>query len=326
MAEHGDAVVDVGPPGDDDFVPPAGQQQQQPPFVQFYQQQPYVQAPQNNWWVPPWMQPQPQPQPQPRQPEPHKVKLTNFWTHQPQVWFSHAEALFGTYNVEDERMKFNLVLPTLSEDTLVRVAAIVNAPHLLADPYTALRARLLEVYMPDVWEQTSRLLHFRELGDLRPSQLMDEMLAMLPPDELPGLLFKRIFLDRLPADVRTHVQGAARQQECRQLAAAADVIWRAKIQQKLAHAAAVLPDAVEEVTEAVAAVHIGGGKQDKGGGPRGTPKRGGGGRGRAAGRPGGRQSGQRSAYLCFRHAKFGDSAWECEDPSRCSAAHSGSGN
>jgi len=35
---------------------------------------------------------------------------------------------------------------------------------------------------------------------------MDEMLAMLPPEELPGLLFKRIFLDHLPSDVRAHVQ------------------------------------------------------------------------------------------------------------------------
>jgi len=39
-------------------------------------------------------------------------------------------------------MKFNLVLPTLSQDTLVRVAAIVNAPHLLAEPYTALGFRV----------------------------------------------------------------------------------------------------------------------------------------------------------------------------------------
>jgi len=49
--------------------------------------------------------------------------------------------------------------------------------------------------------------------------------------------------------------------------------------------AAVLPSAVEEVTETVAAVQIGGSKQEKGGGPRGAHKRGGGSRGRATGRP-----------------------------------------
>jgi len=349
-------VLDLGPPGDDDYVPPAdqfGQQQQppfvppadqfaqgqqQPPFVQpnlqqqppimqpnLQQQPPYVQ----NWWLPPWgafQYPPQQPQPQPRQPEPHKVKLADFWTHQPQVWFSHAEALFGTYHVVEERMKFNLVLPTLSKDTLVRVAAIVTAPHLLAEPYTALRARLLEVYMPDVWEQTSRLLHFRELGDMQPSQLMDEMLAMLPQEEQPGLLFKRIFLDRLPDDVRRHVQGAAREQQCRELAAAADVIWQAKVQKKTTNVAAVLPGQVEEVAEAVAAIQITSNKHDRGSGPRGGQRRGGSARGRGTGRPGGRQGGQKTAYLCYRHARFGDSAWECEDPSRCTAAPTVSGN
>jgi len=263
----GDIVLDLGPPGDDDFIPPA-----QPPFVQApyppQQQAPYVQ----NWWLPlwgPYQYPPQQLQPQPRQPEPHKIKLADFWTHQPQVWFSHAEAFFDTYRVVEERMKFNLVLPTLSQDTLIRVATIVNAPHLLAEPYTTLRALLLQVYMPDVWEQTSHLLRFRELGDMPPSQLMDEMQAMLPQEEQPGLLFKRIFLDCLPDDVRQHVQGGARQKQCHELAAAADVIWQARMQKKSANVAAVLLSQVEEVTEAVAAVQLNTNRQDKSNGLRG---------------------------------------------------------
>jgi len=97
------------------------------------QQPPYVQ----NCWLPLWGPYQYPPQ-QPRQPEPHKIKLADFWTHQPQVSIIHTEALFSTYSVVEEQIKFNLVLPTLSQDTLVRVAMIVNAPQLLAEPYTAL--------------------------------------------------------------------------------------------------------------------------------------------------------------------------------------------
>jgi len=179
------------------------------------------------------------------------------------------EALFDTFGVVEEQMKFNLVLPTLSQDTLVRVAAIVNAPHLLAEPYTALRAHLFEVYVPDVWEQMSRLLHICELGDMPPSKLMDKMLVMLPQEEQPCLLFKRIFLDCLPADVQRHVQGGARQQQCRKLAAAADVIWQARMQKKLTNVAAVLPSQVEEVTEAVAPVQLNTNRQDKSSGSHG---------------------------------------------------------
>jgi len=316
-------VLDVGPPGDDEFVPPGGDQQQQqqhiPPPYQFFQQ--HQQMFQHWWMVPPPPAPQPQAQ---QQAEPHKVKLTAFWTHNPQIWFSHAEALFGTYRVMEERAKFNLVLPTLSEETLIRVAAIVTAPHLLAAPYTALRARLLEVYMPDVWDLTTRLLHYRELGDMLPSQLMDEMLAILPEGEVPGLLFKTIFLNRLPADVRAHVQRAARLQPCRELAAAADEIWRARNQPKPAKVAALPPVQADDLVETVAAMALGNGKTGGNNSSRG-PRRGGSGRGRGRG-SGGRQSGQKVAYLCFRHAKFGDAAWECEDPGRCSSATNVAGN
>jgi len=272
------------------------------------------------WWVPP---PAFQPPPQ-QQSVLHKVKLTPFWTHNPQIWFSHEEALFGTYRVVEERAKFNLVLPTLSEETLIRVAAIMNAPHLLAAPYTALCAPLLEVYMPDVWDQTTRLLHYRELGDMLPSQLMDEMLAILPEGEVPGLLFKTIFLNRLPADVRAHVQRAAHQQQCRELAAAADEIWRVRNQPMPAKVAALPPVQADDLVEAVAAVALGNGRTGRSDSSRG-PRRGGGGRGHGCS-SGGRQSGQKVAYLCFRHAKFGDAAWECEDSGRCSSAANMAGN
>jgi len=148
------------------------------------------------------------------------------------------------------------VLPTLSADTLVRVAAIVNALHALAAPYSSLKTRLLEVYLPDVWEQTTQLLHYRELGDMQPSQLMDEMLAILPQEEVLGLLFKTIFLNRLPADIRAQVQGAMRLQDCRELVAAADVIWCARNQKAPVTLAAVPQEHVDELTDTVGAMKI----------------------------------------------------------------------
>ncbi len=50
-------------------------------------------------------------------------------------------------------------------------------------PYQALKQRLLKVFQPDQWEAVHSLLHYRELGDLKPSQLMDAMLAALPAGE-----------------------------------------------------------------------------------------------------------------------------------------------
>ena len=161
------------------------------------------------------------------QPQPHKVKLPPLWTLKPRLWFSHAEAVFSMFYVAEERTRFNLVLPCLSEEILTRVAAVVESPDQLVQPYQALKQRLLEVFQPDQWEAVHSLLDYRELGDLKPSQFMAAMLAALPTGEQPGLLFKGLWLERMPEVVLSHVQGAARLQDCKQLAPSADVVWLA---------------------------------------------------------------------------------------------------
>ena len=77
-------------------------------------------------------------------------------------------------------MKFDLVVKQLAEATLEHVQSIVEAPGLLERPYQAIKQRLLEVYQLDTWELVSRVLHFRELGDQKPSQLMDQTDAGQP--------------------------------------------------------------------------------------------------------------------------------------------------
>ena len=51
------------------------------------------------------------------------------------TWFLLAESSFQTAYVVDSRMKFNLVLAALSEETLDCVKALVQMPEQLADPY-----------------------------------------------------------------------------------------------------------------------------------------------------------------------------------------------
>ena len=51
------------------------------------------------------------------------------------------------------------------------------------------------------------------------------MLALLPPGELDGMLFKAHFLNRLPADIRNHVVAAGFNSTSREMAAMADNLW-----------------------------------------------------------------------------------------------------
>ena len=312
-----DLDLELNPPGDEDFVPPQqqpGPQQQQPgpqyqqyqPGPQYQQYQPYQQF--QPWW-PPYVQPQQQRAPMP---QPHRADLTAFWTHNPRVWFTQAESAFNTCFVVDKRMKFDLVVKQLAEATLEHVQSIVEAPELLERPYQAIKQRLLEVYQLDTWELVSRVLHFRELGDQKPSQLMDQMLASLPRGEVPGLLFKGIFLDRMPEDLRVHVQGAAEQQDCRQLAAACDVKWLARSKRK-GKVSMVIPEPVEELADQVAAMNV---QPSKKGSTAARGKDRGRGRGRGGGR--GQPRGKLPGFTCWRHVQYGDTAFKCENPDLCS--------
>ena len=174
------------------------------------------------------------------QPQPHRVKLGPLWTQKVRTWFTLAESSFHTAYMVDSRMKFNLVLAALSEETLDCVKALVEMP---------------EVYEPDVWAQASRILHMWELGDMQPTLLMDKMLALLPNGKQPGILFKSVFLARLPRDMRDHVQARAPELECRNLVAMADNIWRARVARKPSALAAVtLVEDTEEGEAPVATV------------------------------------------------------------------------
>ena len=191
-------------------------------------------------------------------------------------------------------MKFNLVLAALSEEALDCFKALVEMPKQLADPYQAIRLRLIEVYEPDVWAQASRILHMRELGDMQPTQLMDNMLSLLPNGEQPGILFKSVFLARLPGDMRDHVQARAAELECRDLAALADNIWRARVARKPSAVAAVT--SVEDTEEGEAAVAAISANQQ--------PKK--------------HAKGNNFRQICWKHAKYGEKANSCVDTNICS--------
>jgi len=76
-----------------------------------------------------------------------------------------------------------------------------------ANPYVLLQERLLAVYKPSVWQQAAELLKFKELGDRRPSDQLDSMLALVPQDLT--VLVKVIFLGSLPTEMWDHVHCAA---------------------------------------------------------------------------------------------------------------------
>jgi hypothetical protein len=73
------------------------------------------------------------------------IKLPSIWCNNIISWFAMAEGQFVLRNVNNELIRYYIVLTALPEATINFVADFVEAP-LPANPYTQLRARLLAAH------------------------------------------------------------------------------------------------------------------------------------------------------------------------------------
>ena len=89
------------------------------------------------------------------------------------------ESTFNRHDVVDSRLHFDLVLPALPEEVIEQIHGVLCAVEHLDHPYVDLKARLLRLFTPKPADTCLKLIHSWELGDRRPIQLMEAMLALL---------------------------------------------------------------------------------------------------------------------------------------------------
>ena len=94
-----------------------------------------------------------------------------------------------------DETKYFYVFSALDQDTATCLLDLISLPP-PDSKYTVLKDRILDTFGLSKLESLS-LLHFQPPGGTQPSALMDEMLALLG-DHPPCLLFKQLFLERLP--------------------------------------------------------------------------------------------------------------------------------
>ena len=156
------------------------------------------------------------------------VKLPDFWTEDPDLWFLHAEAAFRNAQVTQSRTKFDHVVQKLPQSIMVSVRGLImTSASTSSTPYEALKSKLVSSYTLSRWQRVNKLIHHPSLGDQRPTALMDAMLALLPDDEVPGALFLGLFLERLPVEMRDHLV-AGDFENPSEMALHADKLWDAR--------------------------------------------------------------------------------------------------
>ena len=136
------------------------------------------------------------------------VRLPEFWSEDPLLWFEQAEAAFESCLVFNSRDRYILTVARLSPlvaKTCRALLIAIRAAPAAVDPYEQLRDHLIRCYSRTDWQLGFAIMDSPAIGDRRPSVLLQDMRALQPTDGVENTLFKCHYLRRLPAPIRDHL-------------------------------------------------------------------------------------------------------------------------
>ncbi|XP_017478397.1 PREDICTED: uncharacterized protein LOC108368130 [Rhagoletis zephyria] len=125
------------------------------------------------------------------------AKLPPFWNANPEIWFAQGEAQFIVAGITIDDTKFNHVIGNIDGKILARVSDVVVAPP-ATDKYSALKAAILAADSQQ--KKSSKLLAEVELGDRKPSELLNEM-RILADNKVTDDFLRTLWSCCLPSNV-----------------------------------------------------------------------------------------------------------------------------
>ena len=120
------------------------------------------------------------------------IKLPEFWTTPPEVWFARVEAQFGTKNITQDQTRYDYVVSALDFKTAEEVQDVLVSPP-EAEKYTTLKKALIKAFGKSQAQRDSELLN--GLGDRKPTALLRKINAL---NDDPQTLKRALFLSNLP--------------------------------------------------------------------------------------------------------------------------------
>lgn len=130
------------------------------------------------------------------------IKLPDFWKSDPAMWFAQAEAQFVLAGVTRDATKFYHIIAKVDQSVLCHISDLVaNPPQ--DDKYQAIKSRLLSRFEMSAQAKMEKLLNSCDLGDMKPTHLLARMQDLAAGLKVDDGLMKMLFLQRLPANVKT---------------------------------------------------------------------------------------------------------------------------
>ena len=233
------------------------------------------------------------------------VILPPFKPKRPAAWFAQCEDLFRMRGIADQRDMFALCYNMLGDEQQEQVDDIAEQRPRPLDAFFRLRDRLVASHSLDMGQRVEQLLALPALGGQRPSALLAQMRQLCPQGEEAGFIFRQLFLQRLPSQVRLQL-AEDRHSPVQALAARADTLMA---HHSYGSVAAVSGPAQPEQDTLVAAVQD---SKKPNGKDRFKRKQ-----GCADKAAGGQQHPWELLGICKRHYEFGKECYKCADPASC---------
>lgn len=123
-----------------------------------------------------------------------------FWRSDPTLWFAQIDSIFVRNKILADQTKFHCVVSTIESAILAQVSDIVKSPPPIG-AYEELKKRLIAHFSDSEEQRLRKLLQQIELGDRKPSHLLQEMRhlgAGVNED-----ILKTLWMQRLPTNIQT---------------------------------------------------------------------------------------------------------------------------
>lgn len=150
-----------------------------------------------------------------------ELKVQQFYENDPELWFVTIEAQFESRKITKDKTKYNSVIANLNYKAASQVKSILQSEY-YEGKYKMLKDALIESFSATSTERIKQLLSNEQLGDSKPSQLLDKM-KLLAGKSISEEFIKNLWIQRLPETPRQVLSASSDKTEI--LANMADRMW-----------------------------------------------------------------------------------------------------
>ena len=129
------------------------------------------------------------------------IRLPPFSMSNPRLWFAQVEAHYRAHRIRSQSVMYSYVVTALTPEIAEEVEDfITDMPE--KDPYNTLKDAVISRTAVSDQRRLDELFSNVEIGDRTPSQLLRYMRQLLGKRTLDDVIFKQLWMKRLPARTR----------------------------------------------------------------------------------------------------------------------------